>query len=102
MNDEGGEGMPGAYVRKVMEGTQRYAQELLAENEKLSRLVVELEENGRRLAQRFAEIEQQNSNLANLYVASYQLHGLLDRAELFAIVQEIVANLIGCEEMALF
>ena len=42
---------------------------------------------------RYAEVEQQNSNLANLYVASYRLHGTLDREEVIAAIQEIIANL---------
>jgi len=56
----------------------------------------------RRYSSRYAEIEQQNSNLANLYVASYRLHGTLDRTEVVAAIQEILANLIGSEEAALF
>ena len=51
---------------------------------------------------RYAEVEQQNSNLANLYVASYRLHGTLDRQEVIAAIQEIIANLVGSEEAALF
>jgi GAF domain-containing protein len=51
---------------------------------------------------RYAAVEQQNSNLANLYVASYRLHGTLDRSEVIAAVQEIIANLVGSEEAALF
>jgi GAF domain-containing protein len=51
---------------------------------------------------RYAEVEQQNSNLANLYVASYRLHGTLDRTEVIAAIQEIIANLVGSEEAALF
>jgi hypothetical protein len=51
---------------------------------------------------RYAEIEQQNSNLANLYVASYRLHGTLDRKEVLAAIQEIIANLIGSEDAAIF
>ena len=51
---------------------------------------------------RYAEVEQQNSNLANLYVASYRLHGTLDREEVIAAIQEIIANLVGSEEAALF
>ena len=51
---------------------------------------------------RYAAVEQQNSNLANLYVASYRLHGTLDRGEVIAAVQEIIANLVGSEEAALF
>ena len=51
---------------------------------------------------RHAEIELQNSNLANLYVASYRLHGTLDRKEVIDTIQEIIANLIGSEEASLF
>jgi GAF domain len=128
---------PDAYVRRVQEGTHRYAQELLEENERLRVLLATLEvdkarleeqllsaraeqerqrreeialqgrltdaeKTSRRFSHQFEEIEQQNSNLANLYVASFRLHGTLDRAEVLAAIQEIVANLIGSEEMAVF
>src|SRR6266852_6167466 len=33
---------------------------------------------------RYAEVEMHNANLANLYVASYQLHGTLDRSLVLA------------------
>ncbi len=158
----------GDYVRHVQEETQRYSQNVLAENERLrSRVAVlesELAERDERLKlttslqanvealrtqrilllaeqQRLSEqvtflseelacqgrsklalearicaaesesnryaveylsVAQQNSNLANLYVAGYSLHGTLDRASLLQSIQEIVANLIGSEEMALF
>ena len=53
-------------------------------------------------AARFAEIEKQNSDLANLYVASYQLHGTVDREEVLQAIREIVINLIGSEEFGLY
>jgi len=56
----------------------------------------------RAYSSRYAEVEQQNSNLANLYVASYRLHGTLDREQVIAAIQEIIANLVGSEEAALF
>ena len=37
-----------------------------------------LEAENRQFAQRFLEIEEENNGLANLYVASYQLHSTLD------------------------
>jgi hypothetical protein len=158
----------GAYVRKVQEGTQTLAQDLLAEIGRLHLLVASLEAEkasqseraqdlqevlksnealralaanleaemnrlheqavsvraelerhqkeqsvlhgqleslraeGRTYVVRSAAIEQQNSNLANLYVASYRLHGTLDRKEVIEAIQEIIANLIGSEEAALF
>jgi len=56
----------------------------------------------RRLADRFAGLEEQNNNLANLYVASYRLHGTLERRQVIEALQEILANLVGSEETALF
>jgi hypothetical protein len=55
-----------------------------------------------RYSSRYTEIEQQNSNLANLYVASYRLHGTVDRQEVIDTIQEIIANLVGSEEAGLF
>jgi len=113
----------GRYVRKVHDETLRYSQELLAENERMRVRVADLEatvagleaqqrELHRRLqavqadTQRFADtygaIERQNTELANLYVASYRLHGTLDRTEVMLAIQEILANLVGCEEAAVF
>ena len=127
----------GAYVRKVREDTQRYAHDLLADNETLRALVASLEseklrlqdqvlraqqdlaryqreqdrlreelrqieDESRRFSARYAEVEQENSNLANLYVASYRLHGTVERQEVLGVIQEIVANLIGSEEVAVY
>lgn len=127
----------GSYVERVRDDTQRYASELLRENERLRLSLVALEQQAaelrheaqrardelaqvgqrelalrealgrvedenRRYSSRYLEVEQENSNLANLYVASYRLHGTIDRAEVLAVVQEICANLIGSEETAVF
>jgi GAF domain-containing protein len=158
----------GAYVRKVQEGTQSFAQDVLGEIDRLQVLVATLEaerkteaekarethevlqsnealralaasleaemnrlheqaialraENERhqkeqarlqvqldstraesqRYSTRYTEIEQQSSNLANLYVASYRLHGTLDRQEVIDTIKEIIANLVGSEEAGLF
>jgi nitrate/nitrite-specific signal transduction histidine kinase len=127
----------GAYVQRVREDTQRYASELLGENERLRAALASLtqenaklrwqadraraelgavgdrerllkdalgrvEEENRRFTSRYVEIEQENSDLANLYVASYRLHGTLDRREVLDVIQEIVTNLVGCEEIAIF
>ena len=68
----------------------------------LQRELAEITSENRHFTSQFAEIEQQNSNLVNLYVATYRLHGTVDRQEAIAIIQEIVANLIGSEEMGIF
>ena len=72
--------------------TEEYVQGLLAENERLRLLVDGLK----------AESEAQVTNLASLYVAVTSMHGALDRPSVLSSVQEIVTNLIGSEEMAIF
>jgi hypothetical protein len=60
------------------------------------------ETDNQRFSAEFSEIEQQNSNLANLFVASYRLCSSLDRREVLQVVQEVIINLIGSEELAIF
>jgi transcriptional regulator with GAF, ATPase, and Fis domain len=60
------------------------------------------EEENKDFATRYVDIEAQNNMLANLYVASYQLHSTLDFNEVLRIVTEIIINLIGAEEFAIF
>lgn len=45
--------------------------------------------------ERSREIERENNNLANLYVASYQLHSTLDLREITQIILEILLNFVG-------
>lgn len=49
----------------------------------------------------FSQLEQHNTNLANLYVATYQLHGTLDRETVLEAIQEIVVNLVGSEDFGI-
>jgi GAF domain-containing protein len=90
------------FVDKVASDTREYVQSLLDENRRLHELLSEIQEESRRASERYVEVEQQNTNLANLYVASYQLHGTLDRGRVLASIQEIIINLIGSEELAIW
>ena len=72
--------------------TDDYVQDLHAENQRLRALVDSLK----------AESEAQVSNLASLYTAVTSVHGALDRPTVLSSVQEIVTNLIGSEEIAIF
>ena len=72
------------------------------DHDALRRQLSEVEGESRDFAQQFAEIEERNMNLANLYVSSYQLHGTLDRGAVLESIKEILINLIGCEELAVF
>ena len=98
-----------SYVMRATEDTQRLLREVILENERLQlridvlqRQLSEVEGESRNYAQQFAEIEERNMNLANLYVSSYQLHGTLDRGAVLESIKEILINLIGCEELAVF
>ena len=64
--------------------------------------VAVVEQESKSYSQRYVEVEQQNTNLANLYVASYQLTGTLERERVLASIKEIVINLIGSEELAIW
>lgn len=125
------------YVRRVYDGTRRFTQDLLAENERLRALVATLqhdklllqqdvlgareelerfrreqariehslatvEAENRDYSARYVEVETHNYNLMNLYVATLRLHGTLVRDEVLEISKDIVVNLLGCEELALF
>lgn len=51
---------------------------------------------------RCAEVEQQRSQLASLYIASRRLLPLRTREEACRALQDIIANLVGSEEIAVF
>lgn len=72
------------------------------EHDALRRQLSDVEGESRDFAKQFAEVEERNMNLANLYVSSYQLHGTLDRGAVLESIKEILINLIGCEELAVF
>ena len=52
-------------------------------------------------SERYIEIEQENSDLASLYVAQSQLHASLDVGEVVRVIIEIVLNFIGGNQLAL-
>jgi len=80
-------------------------QENLALLEKVNDLeqrVAELEQENQDFATKYVEISEQNESMANLYVASHQLHSTLDPQEVLGIVNEILINLVGAEEFAVY
>lgn len=70
--------------------------------QELAEKLSEIEEENVDFAQRYIDVEEQNNNLANLYVASFQLHSTLDYEEVLQIILEIIINLIGAEDFAVF
>ena len=87
------------------EAVVQLRQELAAASRRyavLEERLKEAEEESHRFSRDCLHVEQQNQNLANLYVASYRLHGTVDRGELMLALKEIAANLVGSEEMGVF
>ncbi|MEM7349663.1 MAG: GAF domain-containing protein [Acidobacteriota bacterium] len=87
-----------ASARLLREELDRERQERSALRDHLA----EVEDESRSFSERYVHVEQQNNDLANLYVAGYRLHGTLERSEVLAAIQEIIINLVGCEELAIF
>ena len=56
----------------------------------------------RELADRLCKIERERADLANLYVASYQLNSALEPSEVLKSVIEILINLIGAEVFCIY
>jgi hypothetical protein len=82
---------------------------LRAENARLQarldlyeRRFADVESENQDFARRYLEVAEHNEALANLYVASYQLHSTLDPDEVVAAVVDIVSGLVGASEFALF
>ncbi len=85
--------------------TEALLQERAALLEKLAKLekrCSEIEEENQDLITKYVKMTQQNESLTNLYVASHQLHSTLDPQEVMKRVNEILINLVGAEEFAVF
>ena len=73
-----------------------------SELERLRARFEDVEQENEKYAAQYHQIEIHSSNLSNLYVASYQLHASVERQTVLGTIQEIVVNLIGSEEVAIF
>lgn len=69
--------------------------------EHLEKRFEEVEAENHDFASRYANVCEENENLANLYVASYRLHSTLDPSEVTEIICEILVELVGAEEFGL-
>ena len=51
---------------------------------------------------RFAEMERELDQMANLYVASFQLHATLDAAEVLSVIEQMLMQFIGAAQFGIF
>ena len=89
-------------LRALTASLEKELKHFKCEHERDRKRLAEIETQNRRFSEQYVEVEQQNAGLANLYVASFRLHSTLDRQEILATIQEIIINLIGSEELAIF
>ena len=54
------------------------------------------------LAQRYSGLEAQYTRLARFYVAAQRLLDAESREDVYTAIQDVVANLVGCEEVGIF
>lgn len=71
------------------------------EREQLLSRFAGVERESRDFSDRYHDIERENNNLANLYVASFQLHSTLDLREVTQIILEILLNFVGAKTFAI-
>lgn len=91
-------------ILQVFKRGAELAEDVVRENEQLRYRVAELEQRlagvqaqNESYATRYVEIEQENNNLLNIYVATYQLHSTLDYEEVLRAITEVALNFIGAE-----
>jgi hypothetical protein len=87
--------------KRLLEATEEL-DHYLRERDEFDHQLHQIEAEGRRYLEQYISVEQQNADLANLYVTSYRLHSALQRDEVIAGIQEIIINLVGSEELAIF
>jgi hypothetical protein len=90
---------------RLLEDAQRSLERAEDETAKLNRelsgRIHELEENLSEMEQLLARTERQAAQLANLYVATYQLHASLEASDVRAAIADIAVNLLGAERFTI-
>lgn len=96
--------------RQKLETEQRFEssrigmenQQLKAELNLLNTQIGELEKKSSKFRRRYEDIEQYNTALSNVYIASNQLHSTLDFSEVVKTAAEILWNLVASPVFAIF
>jgi len=64
--------------------------------------LVDIERENRRMLEQFATLEDQSYRLTGLYVALHRLHESTDRLQVMTAIEEVVVNILGSEQLAIF
>jgi hypothetical protein len=76
--------------------------EILAQVVELEHRLRQLETENRSLTELCSQLQEQNDAISNLYVAKHRLHASLDAAEVMRIVRDIMVELVGGKEFAIY
>jgi hypothetical protein len=76
--------------------------QVTAERDSLRGRLLQLEDEARRISDEYVLVQGHSSEMAQLYVALERLHGGLSREEALQALQEIIINVVGSEEFAVF
>jgi hypothetical protein len=76
-------------------------EDLERERERMLTRFRSVEAENQDFERRYKDIERENNSLANLYVASFQLHSTLDLREVTHIILEILLNFVGAKTFAI-
>src|SRR3990172_434772 len=87
-------------TRVTVQELQDRVEALERERGELTEKFKRVEAESRAYLERPARIEHENHNLANLYVAAYQLHSTFDLREVLQQVVEILLNFVGAKRFA--
>lgn len=80
----------------------RTVEKLELEKRNLLERSSQLEQATRRHEGRYTAIEQELNDLANLYVASFQLHSSMRSAHVLQHIKELLAQLVGAERFVVY
>ncbi len=86
----------------AMRDLLRKIKQLEKEKDDLLSHVHEAELQSTRFGARFHEMEEELSKLANVYVASYQLHSTLNLQSVVKHLKELLQQLVGAQKYAVF
>jgi nitrate/nitrite-specific signal transduction histidine kinase len=83
-------------------GTPSLDNEIMAQVVELEHRLRQLETENRSLNDLCSQLQEQNEAISNLYVAKHRLHASLDAAEVMRIVRDIMVELVGGKEFAIY
>jgi hypothetical protein len=76
--------------------------QILAQVVELEHRLRQLETENQTLTTLCSQLQEQNEAISNLYVAKHRLHASFDAAEVMRIVRDIMMELVGAKEFAIY